>query len=411
MRILFVAFPDSIHTVRWIRQLEGTGWEVYLFPSADVPVIHDEMPSFVSLFVPLYMAKHPIWFVRKNRRGDFFVALCLLFVYLLLKTWCRICGKKDHLRYLHFPLKLLIRLKRPEVIHSLETQNAGYLVADIKKKGGGKFPVWVHTNWGSDLYLFGRLEKHRKKVTEVLSSCDHYLCECQRDITLAKSFGYTGPLYEPYPNTGGFDLVKVGMLRGKLRPSQRKIVLVKGYQHWAGRALTALRALELCADALRGYEVWLYSVQSEAVAIKAELFSQTTGISTQVLPLDSSHEAVLDLFSRSRIYLGLSIADAISTSLLEAIVTGAFPIQSCTSCADEWIVDGETGFVVPPEDPEKVAIALRRALTDDVLVDRAAELNWERNRERFDGKILAQKTIQFYTSLSKTERKEHGNVY
>ena len=43
---------------------------------------------------------------------------------------------------------------------------------------------------------------------------------------------------------------------------------------------------------------------------------------------------------------------------------GALPIQSCTACADEWIVDGRSGLIVPPEDVDVIENALRRALTD-----------------------------------------------
>ena len=32
MRVLFVAMADSIHTARWIRQLQGQGWDLHLFP-------------------------------------------------------------------------------------------------------------------------------------------------------------------------------------------------------------------------------------------------------------------------------------------------------------------------------------------------------------------------------------------
>ena len=33
---------------------------------------------------------------------------------------------------------------------------------------------------------------------------------------------------------------------------------------------------------------------------------------------------------------------------------GSFPIQSDTACADEWIEDGVSGLIVPPEDPDSL---------------------------------------------------------
>jgi len=39
--------------------------------------------------------------------------------------------------------------------------------------------------------------------------------------------------------------------------------------------------------------------------------------------------------------------------------------------------DGQTGILIPPEDPEVVTKAIQRALADDKLVDKAARLNWQ----------------------------------
>jgi glycosyltransferase involved in cell wall biosynthesis len=109
---------------------------------------------------------------------------------------------------------------------------------------------------------------------------------------------------------------------------------------------------------------------------------------------------MLRLYGRARVSIGLSISDAISTNLLEAMVMGAFPIQSCTACADEWIVDGERGFIVPPEDPEPIAAAIRRAVTEDVLVDRAAELNTQTAQERLDQEKIRPQVIAMYEKIA-----------
>jgi glycosyltransferase involved in cell wall biosynthesis len=148
---------------------------------------------------------------------------------------------------------------------------------------------------------------------------------------------------------------------------------LKGYQGWAGRALVGLRAIELCADRLHGYRVAIYLANNE-VRMAAELVSRETGIPIDIVP-QSSHDDILALHGRSRISIGLSISDAISTSLLEAMTMGSFPIQTNTSCAAEWLTDGEGGILVPPNDPEPIADAIRRGLGDDELVDHAAELN------------------------------------
>jgi hypothetical protein len=81
------------------------------------------------------------------------------------------------------------------------------------------------------------------------------------------------------------------------------------------------------------------------------------------------------------------------------MVMGAFPIQSCTACADEWIQDGKSGFIVPPEEPEEIGMAVRRALLDDALVDQAAEMNERTARERLDYPIVKSQATKIYEDI------------
>jgi glycosyltransferase involved in cell wall biosynthesis len=81
------------------------------------------------------------------------------------------------------------------------------------------------------------------------------------------------------------------------------------------------------------------------------------------------------------------------------MLMGSFPIQSCTACADEWIVGGKSGLIVPPEDPHDVADAIRKALSDDRLVDTAAEINAQTARQRLEAGIIKPKVIQMYQEI------------
>jgi glycosyltransferase involved in cell wall biosynthesis len=281
---------------------------------------------------------------------------------------------------------------------------------DAKRAFGNGFPIWFVTIWGSDLYYFGRFQEHAERIKSVLTACDYYNSECHRDIVLARSFGFKKHTFPAVP-VSGFDLMRLSNLKQTVPVSSRRLVLLKGYQTWAGRALVGLRAIAMCADLLKNYRVAIYLASPE-VRAEAEGISRSTGIPIDFIPF-SSHEDMLRLHGRARIHVGLSISDGISVSFLEAIVMGAFPIQSCTACADEWIVDGESGFIVPPEDPEAVAEAIRRALTDDELVNRAALINENMAKERLDEKLIKKKVISMYQEIFNTAIKkgEATNAY
>ena len=176
--------------------------------------------------------------------------------------------------------------------------------------------------------------------------------------------------------------------------------MLKGYQNWAGRALVGLRALERCVDILSGYEILLFSASAD-VKLAAELFNEKNNITIKILPNNLSQNEILYYHSISRISIGLSISDAISTSLLEAIVMGSFPIQSFTACADEWVINEKSGLLVPPEDVDVIEKAIRVALNDDKLVDEAFQINWQTAINRLDHENSKSQTISFYKKIKK----------
>ncbi len=390
-RLLVVADSNSIHTARWISQVTGKGWEIHLFPSMDHGLIHPELRS-VHVHHTLYGHRRDtdptvkVHGIPLGWRGGSFWAIRAL--------------NKLKPGYRAKALARLVRRLKPHVVHSLEMQASGYLTLEAKKKSKGVFPPWIVTNWGSDIYLFGRLPDHAPRIREVLAACDYYSCECPRDVTLARKFGFKGSVLPVIPNTGGFDLKEAAELRQAGPASARRVVMVKGYQGWAGRSLVAMHSLRRCVDLLSGYEVVLYSA-SEEVILAARLFEADTGVKITILPSGTPHKEMLAWRGRARLSLGLSISDGISTSLLEAIVMGSLPVQSNTACTEGWLKDGVNGLVVPPEDPEVVESALRRALMDDAFVNGAAEINYRLAAEKLDRRILQPKAMALYERVAK----------
>lgn len=395
MRILIVAMAESIHTARWISQISDQGWEVHLFPSVDHGVVHPEMKNVI--------VHHSVYGRYGNDNPNVKLRGVPLFygpaVFLAKKVIKRLFPD-----YRLVQLRRLIKKIKPDIVHSLEIQHAGYLTLEAKKSFIGGFPPWMVTNWGNDIYLFGRLKEHAPRIREVMAECDYYSCECQRDVRLAQEYGFRGRAFPVFPNTGGFDLERISMLRQPGSVSDRRLIMLKGYQGWAGRALVGLRALERCADLLKGYEIVIYSAAPE-VLIAAELFSGSIGVPTKIVQQGTPHEEMLSWHGQARVSIGIHITDGVSTSFLEALVMGSFPIQSWTACADEWIEDGRTGILVPPEDPEVIEQALRRALTEDNLVNRAAEENYRLVKKRLDRSVLKPEAINIYNTVA--EEKGH----
>jgi glycosyltransferase involved in cell wall biosynthesis len=66
----------------------------------------------------------------------------------------------------------------------------------------------------------------------------------------------------------------------------------------------------------------------------------------------------------------------------------------------ELVKDGETALMVPAEDPPEVAAAIRRALSDDAMVDRAAEINTRLAAERLDCSVIQPQVIEMYERIA-----------
>jgi glycosyl transferase family 1/glycosyl transferase family 4 len=382
--LLLVARTESIHTTRWVAQILDPTWKVLVFPSSAAERIHPQLDRAVVLRSPPARLRDLMLRWGLHGLADLFDKA------------------KDRLE-LAFPgyrigrLRRAIGKHRPALIHSMEMQVSGYLTLEATKGFDRGSPPWLMTIWGSDIFLYDRLQAHRQRVRRVLARCDFFSCECVRDIEAARKLGFAGKTLPPGPAAGGFDLMRLRPLRARSTASRRQIML-KGYQGVTGRALVGLRALERCIDLLGGYTVVVYSAAPEVV-VAAELLSEKTGIATRIVPTGSSHDHILEMHGMARISIGLSISDGACASMQEAMVMGSFPIQSETACASEWLDDGISGMIVPPEDPDVVERALRIALTDDELVNKAAEANWKLAQARLEKGLLSRRAIDGYREL------------
>jgi hypothetical protein len=122
-------------------------------------------------------------------------------------------------------------------------------------------------------------------------------------------------------------------------------------------------------------------------------FGKRVQYSTVSNPLN--REKLLNLFCEARVYIGCSKSDAISTSFLEAIVYGAYPIQTNTSCANEWIYKGVVATLVGLSAAE-LSETLDKVLDENKLVDFAQIRNVEIARKFLTDKHIKETAKIFY---------------
>ena len=160
------------------------------------------------------------------------------------------------------------------------------------------------------------------------------------------------------PNARGFS--KADFAIPRLNPSERKTIALKGYHGWVGRAKVSLEAIRETSEELREYHIIVYSANRSVLKLAKKVAKQTELEIKAFGKRAMSHKQVLELFAKSKIYVGLSESDGISTSMLEAMAMGAVPVQTSTACCDEWFRD--SGVAIHEISVPAVQDAIRQGL-------------------------------------------------
>ena len=363
---------DSVHLARWLSQFSDQNIDFVVFPSSPHRRIH-------TILKNLILDTNSAMTVRILPTSMRWLAFPLSALDLPFRNWIR-----SRL------LRGLIRKDSFDLIHVLELQHAGYLL--LATKFARELPKVFITNWGSDIYWYEKFPKHKAKIIQLLQIASFYSAECQRDIEIVRRLGYTGITMPVIPNSGGIDLDQVP--KSSAPPSQRNKIMVKGYTGFVGQAIIALKACEAAADHLRGYQIVIYSASWKS-RIRALKLKHVHKIQVTILKKRTPHSEMLRYFSEARIYIGISMSDGISTSLLEAMATGCYPIQTSTSCANEWL-SRDSGSIVNLSPENCVQEALIEALISDEKVDQAAPGNFKSINDSANFNTVKKISQRFY---------------
>ncbi len=84
---------------------------------------------------------------------------------------------------------------------------------------------------------------------------------------------------------------------------------------------------------------------------------------------------------------------------LEAMACGVPVVASAVGGLLDTVVDGETGVLVPPRSPERLAEVLRELLADGEARERMGRAGVERTRARYSWGLVADQTLRVYESL------------
>ncbi len=394
-KLLVVGMPFSMHVVRWLSLLEDSDWEVHFFSSFPYRHPHHEMKNIIfHNYFYNYCPRTSKTVIQKDYYNRRIIPRSSFINKWIGKGFRYLKWQKNYQYY----LQALIEKLRPDIVHSMESQHGGYLVSRVYKeiKIDILKPLWIHTTFGIDLDYFMHFPDHRQSLKEMFAGIDVYIAEGNRDINYAKELEYRKANYI-FPSAGGGYIIEDFTNKNRSRPSQRKKILVKGYHDTVRRGLVAVRALVRCKEMLENYEICVYSCAPEMKEY-IQYVNSKENMKIKVLA-DTNYQGWLDCLAEARVSITNNLSDGIPSSFFESMLMGVFPIQSESSCTDEWIENGVSGFIVSPEDPEWIEKALREAVTNNEMVDKAAEINFKKVSSCLEFNKVKKEVIKMYSEV------------
>lgn len=356
MKILFIC-QQYIHAARWINQLKNSKHEIYVFDCLDKPIHPDLMwTNYVTE-----------WSKRKVKpvRGEYFLYKKFPSIYERVIPFLKVTASDKLIE--------VIKDIKPDLVHSLEMQSQAYHIIKAKRKLNFK---WAYFCWGNDLYYFKDQSFHAKKIHHVLRRIDYFFADNSRDIEYVKCSGYKTRLIQPFPGGGGYDFAKYQKFIEPIE--KRNLIIIKGYDHWTGRALKVLEALESIIMKLKDYSIYVYSAHNSVVEKIIELntkYDMNIAYSSRYDELPQSE--LLEKFGKALVAIGNNISDGIPNTLLEAMILGAFPIQSNPrNVTEDYVEHGVNGLLIDdPENSKEIVDHVLLALKNKELLKKAFEIN------------------------------------
>lgn len=376
MKILFISMP-SIHATSWIKNLKDAGHELFWF----------DVTNRGFLNSALAITEFTGWKQRKLKymKGEYYIYKKFPNLHFNIKKFFEITENEAL-------VKIILEIE-PDMVHSFEMQSCSYPILKTMNKFSNL--KWIYSCWGSDLYYYQNFSSHNKKIKAVLKRVNFLHTDCFRDYEIAKKLGFKGTFLGVIPGGTGYKLADYQKYKFPLE--NRKIILVKGYEHTFGRAIIVLKALLEIFFETKDFQIVVFGAHQKTIDF----------IKDNNLPIEYfnrhglSQKELMILMGKSLLYIGNSISDGIPNTLLEAIIMGAFPIQSNPGNATSEIIDGNNGFLIAnPESVAEVKNLILKALQNYDCLKKAQLINLEIAKSKLNYDYNKAKVLNIYENLN-----------
>jgi colanic acid/amylovoran biosynthesis glycosyltransferase len=288
-------------------------------------------------------------------------------------------------------LRRLIRTFEPDVLHLHWVVPQGIAALLV-----GRRVPWVVTTLGGDVYaLRGGLARRLKERVLRRARAVTTMNADMRDRVLAMGANPSTTYVQPL----GADIDSIRRLAGANQDRETDRILFVG-------RLVEKKGAAVLLDAVRRLppsQRWNLEVVGDG-PLADDLKQAAEGLPVTFSGA-ASRQQLANAYARSAVIVVPSVPaasgdqDGLPTVLLEAMGSGVAVVASDLPGINEAVVDGETGLLVPPNDPRALAEALTTLLTDDGLRARLAKAAQNRS-EAFTVEACAQRFVEIMTAAA-----------
>jgi glycosyltransferase involved in cell wall biosynthesis len=367
----------SIHFTRWVTQLKDSGHDIYWFDPLDGSYDNESLNW-------IYYCKQ--WRLKWDFPGRYVIKNKIPWIYKIIKRFNE--------RPVADGFETFLKEVQPDIVHSFVMYMSCAPILEVMKKH--RHIKWIYSAWGNDLYFYHNNTARLREIKACLPHINYMFADCKRDINIAKKYGFKGESLGAFPGGGGYNLNELTKLRMPFKA--RNTLLVKGYEHHFGRCNVVLEALLILKELLSQYQILVYG--DNEIVQKFVNENDLDSWSNFRLLGKISQEELFKLKGEALIYIGNSISDGMPNTLLEAIIMGAFPIQSNPGGATEEIIEhSKNGLLIQnPVDSKHIKEMLEYALSNSAILEEAFVYNLDLSKS-LDFETIKSKVLKAYNSI------------
>lgn len=361
MKILLLADPSSIHTIRWAKSLSSHGLIVSIFGlNAQTP------KDYTDTAIKVYSAG-----IKPN-------------------------GVLTKLRYLMAVrlVKKAIKDIKPDLVHAHYASSYGLLA----RLSG--FKPFIISVWGSDIYQFPRKSFIHRKILEINVKSASAILSTSK-IMAKETLKYVGGK--------SVQVTPFGIDLGKFR---REKVDNAGQPYRIGtiKSLNAIYRIDLLIEA--------YAIVKSRLEIPLELVivgdgpqeQELKGLARRLGVADSikfvgkvAHERVPELLNTFAVFCALSDDESFGVAVIEASACELPVVVSDAPGLKEVVDNGVTGLVVQKNDAIAAAKAIQDLLINHSVRERMGQAGRRRVEQLFDWNENVNQMMAIYRRILQKE--------